>query len=39
LRECTFCAVDSGTAAPLYHSYRREKGKTRQYAVIGIGEF
>lgn len=34
LRACTRCSVDPATGAPLYHSYRREQGKTRQYSVI-----
>jgi YfiH family protein len=34
LRACTRCSVDA-SGAPLYHSYRREKGGTRQFSVIG----
>ncbi|MDR3605787.1 MAG: peptidoglycan editing factor PgeF [Oligoflexia bacterium] len=33
LRACTRCSV-SATGAPLFRSYRREGGKTRQYSVI-----
>jgi polyphenol oxidase len=33
LRACTRCSL-SADGAPLYHSYRREGGGTRQYSVI-----
>lgn len=36
LRACTRCSVDAA-GAPLYHSYRREKGGTRQFSVIARG--
>lgn len=35
LRACTCCSV--GPGGPLFHSYRREGGGTRQYSMIGLG--
>ncbi len=35
LRACTKCSV-SASGAPLFHSYRREGGGTRQYSVIAL---
>lgn len=37
LRACTRCSLSS-EGAPLYHSYRREGGGTRQYSVIIASE-
>lgn len=34
-RACTRCLLDA-SGRPLYHSYRREGGGTRQYSMIGI---
>lgn len=36
IRACTRCSMD-GDGKPLFHSYRREGGGTRQYSVIGMG--
>lgn len=34
IRACTRCSADS-SGRPLYHSYRREGGGTRQFSMIG----